>query len=474
MNKQKYDVIIVGAGPMGIFTAYEFMVKAPDMKVLLIEQGYDIYSRHCPILLKKIDKCPKNKKGASGCYPSCSLTSGFGGCGAYSDGKFNITSEFGGWMTEYLPDELVLDLIKYVDSINLAHGAPDEVTNPHTKEVLDIEKRGIAKGLKLLRSEVRHLGTEVNLQVLKNIYEEMKEKIDFAFTTKVKDILVEDNTVKGVILENDEIINSEYVVLGVGRSGSDWLSKTLSAHHINFTNNKVDIGVRVETNDIIMDEINTYLYEGKFIYNTSVGTTVRTFCSNPSGHVVIENHHGVMVCNGHAYNDINLGSKNTNFALLVSHEFDHPFNDPNEYAIEISKLANKLSGGSVIVQKYGDIKKGRRSTKRRIDEGFVKPTLKEAVPGDLGLVLPYNTMKSLIEMVEALDAVTPGIANDHTLFYGVEAKFYSDRPEVTDKFETKINKLYVGGDGAGITRGLAQAGANGVWIARAIVERTNK
>lgn len=471
MFKDKYDVIIVGAGPMGIFTAYELMVKAKDKKVLLIEQGLDIYTRRCPILEKKITKCPKNKKGESGCYPSCSLTAGFGGSGAYSDGKFNITSEFGGWMTDYLSDELVLDLIKYVDSINLAHGAPNEVTNPYTKEVLDIEKRGIANGLKLLRSEVRHLGTEVNLQVLKNIYEEMRSHVEFAFKTKVEDVIVEDNVVKGVKLQDGTLIYSEYVVLGVGRSGSEWLSKTLSNHGIVFTNNKVDIGVRVETNDIIMDEINTYLYEGKFIYNTSVGTTVRTFCSNPSGHVVIENHHGTMVCNGHAYNDIKLGSKNTNFALLVSHEFDSPFNEPNEYAIEISKLANKLSGGSVIVQKYGDIKKGRRSTKRRIEEGFVKPTLKEAVPGDLGLVLPYNTMKSLIEMVEALDAVTPGIANDHTLFYGVEAKFYSDRPEVDDKFETKIKNLYVGGDGAGITRGLAQAGANGVWVARAIAER---
>ena len=471
MFKDKYDVIIVGAGPMGIFTAYELMVKAKDKKVLLIEQGLDIYTRRCPILEKKITKCPKNKKGESGCYPSCSLTAGFGGSGAYSDGKFNITSEFGGWMTDYLSDELVLDLIKYVDSINLAHGAPNEVTNPYTKEVLDIEKRGIANGLKLLRSEVRHLGTEVNLQVLKNIYEEMTSHVEFAFKTKVEDVIVEDNVVKGVKLQDGTLIYSEYVVLGVGRSGSEWLSKTLSNHGIVFTNNKVDIGVRVETNDIIMDEINTYLYEGKFIYNTSVGTTVRTFCSNPSGHVVIENHHGTMVCNGHAYNDIKLGSKNTNFALLVSNEFDSPFNEPNEYAIEISKLANKLSGGSVIVQKYGDIKKGRRSTKRRIEEGFVKPTLKEAVPGDLGLVLPYNTMKSLIEMVEALDAVTPGIANDHTLFYGVEAKFYSDRPEVDDKFETKIKNLYVGGDGAGITRGLAQAGANGVWVARAIAEK---
>lgn len=470
MEKQ-YDIIIVGAGPMGIFTAYELMDKCPDRKVLLIEQGYDIYNRRCPILLKKTMKCPKNKKGESGCYPSCSLTSGFGGSGAYSDGKFNITSEFGGWMTDYLSDDVVLDLIKYVDSINLKHGAPHEVTNPYTEEVLNIERRGIAKGLKLLRSEVRHLGTEVNLQVLKNIYEELKKHIDFAFLTKVEDIIVEDGKAKGVILTNGEIINSKFVVLGVGRSGADWLCKTLTKHDINFTNNKVDVGIRVETNDIVMDEINKYLYEGKFIFNTSVGTTVRTFCANPSGHVVIENHNGIMVCNGHAYNDQKLGSKNTNFALLVSHEFDHPFKDSNEYAYEISKLANKLSGGSVIVQKYGDIKKGRRSTPRRIEEGFVKPTLKEAVPGDLGLVLPYNTMKSLIEMVEALDAVTPGIANDHTLFYGVEAKFYSDRPEVNKEFETKIHNLYVGGDGAGITRGLAQAGANGVWVARSIKSR---
>ena len=223
-----------------------------------------------------------------------------------------------------------------------------------------------------------------------------------------------------------------------------------------------------------VDNINKNLYEGKFIYNTSVGTQVRTFCSNPSGHVVVENHEGIMVCNGHSFHDTKLGSKNTNFALLVSHEFDDPFRDPNEYAKSIAHLANKLSGGGVIVQKYGDILKGRRSTKKRIEEGFVKPTLKEAVPGDLGLILPYNTMKSLIEMIEALNYITPGIASDHTLFYGVEAKFYSDRVEVDSNFETSINNLYVGGDGAGITRGLAQAGANGVKIARAIAEKCQK
>ena len=471
--KNKYDVILVGAGPAGIFCAYELMLKSPELSVLLIDKGHNIYDRKCPILLKKIDKCPHNKNGFAACSPSCSMTSGFGGCGAYSDGKFNITNEFGGWMGEYLPDEEVLELINYVDAINLKHGAHPELTNPYTKEVYDIEKRGISVGLKLLRSQVRHLGTEVNLQILKNIYEELNKHIDFLFKQDVKDIIVEDNTIKGVKLADKEIY-ADYVMLGVGRGGSSWLSETLSKYGIQFKNNRVDLGVRVETNDIIMDEINKNLYEGKFLYNTSVGTVVRTFCSNPSGHVVIENYDGVMVCNGHAYNDSILGSKNTNFALLVSQEFDEPFKDPNEFALEISHLANKLSNGSVIVQKYGDIKKGRRSTQKRIDEGFVKPTLKEAVPGDLGLVLPYNVMKSLIEMVEALNYVTPGIASDHTLFYGVEAKFYSDRPVVDNKFETAIKNLYVGGDGAGITRGLAQAGANGVKIARCIGEKVNK
>jgi uncharacterized protein len=257
-------------------------------------------------------------------------------------------------------------------------------------------------------------------------------------------------------------------LLGVGRGGSSWLNHVLKKHGIHFSNNRVDIGVRVETNDIVMQEINTHLYEGKFVFNTSLGTQVRTFCSNPSGHVVIENHHGVMVCNGHSFNDERLGSNNTNFALLVSLEFDQPFKNPNEYAIVLSGLANQLSNGSVLVQKYGDFKRGRRSTPKRISEGFVKPTLKEAVPGDLGLVLPYSVMRSVTEMLEALNYVTPGIANEHTLLYGIEAKFYSDRPQIDDTFQTPIAGLYVGGDGAGLTRGLAQAGANGLAVARAI------
>lgn len=470
----KYDVVVVGAGPAGIFACYELSNLNPEIKILLVDKGHDIMDRNCPILNKKIEKCPLfevDGKLQKGCLPACSITSGFGGAGAYSDGKFNITTEFGGWMMDYLSNDLVEELIHYVDEINLKHGATSSITDPTTDKVKDIEKKGWAVGLKLLRAKVRHLGTEQNLQILANINKYLKNKVDFMFKTKVKDIIVDGSAIKGIVLENDCKIEADYVILAPGRDGSKWMSKVLHNHGIDMYNNQVDIGVRVETSDIIMEEINSNLYEGKFTFHTSVGTSVRTFCSNPSGHVVIENHSGTMLANGHAYKDPKLGSKNTNFALLVSHVFDKPFNEPNEFAIAVSELANKLSNGSIIVQKYGDIIRGRRTTAKRLKEGYVHPTLKEAVPGDLGLVLPYNTMKSLIEMMEALDHVTPGIANEHTLFYGVEAKFYSSRPKVSRNFEGDINKLYFAGDGAGLTRGLAQAGANGVWVARDIISR---
>ena len=469
MNKN-YDVVVVGAGPAGIMACYELYLKQPELKVLLIDKGQDVMNRHCPIKEKQIKSCPIIKNNEPGCLPACSITAGFGGAGAYSDGKFNITSEFGGWLTDYLSTDEVEDIIQYVDNLYLKHGATKEITDPTTDKVKEIEHRGYAVGLKLLRAKVRHLGTEENLRIMTEMSTKLKEHIDMLFKTAVKEVLVEDNRAKGVILENGEVINAKKVVLAPGRDGSAWLTKVLKKHGLELYNNQVDIGVRVETSNIVMEEINNNLYEGKFIYNTSVGTKVRTFCSNPSGHVVIENHSGTMLANGHAYHDPKLGSKNTNFALLVSHTFSEPFNEPNEFAHEVSRLANKLSNGSVMVQRYGDIKRGRRTTEKRLKEGYTVPTLKEAVPGDLGLVLPYNTMKSIIEMIEALDKVTPGIANEHTLLYGVEAKFYSARPKVREGFECEIDDLYVAGDGAGLTRGLAQAGANGIIVARHIID----
>ena len=466
-----YDVIIVGAGPAGIFTAYELVEKS-NLKVLLVDKGLDIYQRRCPILEGKIDKCPSatRKKDFAGCLPACSITAGFGGAGAYSDGKFNITTEFGGWLDKYIPKNEVKQLILDVDKINLAHGAPTTITDPTTDIVRDIERRGFSAGLKLLRSEVRHLGTEINLEILQSIFEHLKNKIDMKFSTGVLDIVEKNGQIVGIITENNETYTAKDVVITVGRDGSKWLEETLTKHKIKSISNQVDIGVRVETSDVVMAEINKHLYEGKFIFNTSVGTQVRTFCSNPSGHVVIENHSGTMLANGHSFNDEALGSENTNFALLVSHTFTEPFDQPNEFAHSISKLANQISNGSILVQTYGDIIRGRRSTEKRISEGFIQPTQTTAIAGDLGLVLPYNTMKSLIEMIEALEVITPGIASDHTLFYGVEAKFYSSRFDVNNKFETIIKGLYLGGDGAGFTRGLAQAGANGLAIARNIID----
>ncbi|WNQ13835.1 NAD(P)/FAD-dependent oxidoreductase [Paenibacillus aurantius] len=472
-----YDFIVVGAGPAGIFACYEMTLKHPSARILLVDKGHDIYRRSCPILEEKIKLCPPpaGKKDFAGCLPACSITSGFGGAGAYSDGKFNITTEFGGWMTDYLAPSKVLELIRYVDDINLEHGAVRDITDPTTERVMDIEQRAYAAGLKLLRAQVRHLGTEQNLQILQSIYEYLTTRIEMLFKTEVEDVVTvkeaEGLVVKGIQLKNGEILEAPYVMVAPGRDGSAWLTQVLKKRRLSMTNNQVDVGVRVETSDVVMREINEHLYEGKFIFNTSVGTRVRTFCSNPSGHVVVENHSGVMAANGHSYKDPKLGSPNTNFALLVSHKFTEPFDKPNEYAREICKRANDLSGGGVIVQKYGDIVRGRRSTADRIKEGFLEPTLKEAVPGDLGLVLPYNTMKSLVEMIQALEKVTPGIAAEHTLFYGVEAKFYSARPKLTEQFETEIRGMFCGGDGAGITRGLAQAGAAGVWIARSVIDR---
>jgi len=469
-----YDFIIVGSGPCGIFAAWEAAKLSPSAKILLIDRGHNIYDRKCPILSKKARLCPTTtgEEGVSGCKPACSITCGFGGAGAYSDGKFNITAEFGGWLDDYMPASKLLDLINYVDKINLEHGAPEQITDPDSPEVSHIEQKVYGAGLKLLRAKVRHLGTEKNLMVMQSIYDVLTSRIDTVFKTEVVDILTQTKggteQAVGVITKSGEEYFGKNILLAPGRDGSAWLSNLLERRGIAVVCNQVDIGVRAETSNVVMQDINRNLYEAKLIFNSSTGSVVRTFCANPSGYVVVENHSGIIAANGHAYFDPALGSANTNFALLVSHVFTKPFNKPNEYAREICKRANDLSNGGLIIQKFGDIMRGRRSTEKRIAEGFLEPTLKEAVPGDLGLVLPYNTMVSLIEMTQALDKVTPGFASEHTLFYGVEAKFYSARPDLSNDLQTAISNLYCAGDGAGITRGLAQAGAAGVHIARAI------
>lgn len=471
----KYDVVIVGAGPSGYMCAWELVHQNPKLKILLVEKGRAIQNRVCPVLNHQLAKCPLNKKGFQECFPACSITSGFGGAGAYSDGKFNITTEFGGWLLDYMPQEQLKDLIQYVDQVNLSYGAPTEVTDPTTEEVLQIEKKALGAGVKLLRSNVRHLGTEENLLILEKISNDLQKCVEMRFSTKATDLIVENGKVVGVELEGQDPVFADYVVLAVGREGSKWLTEILSKRGVKMTQNQVDIGVRVECPNLVMEEINKNLYEGKFVYQTSSGNLVRTFCSNPGGHVVVENYEGIINVNGHSYNDPKLHSENTNFALLVSHHFTEPFNSPNEYAKMVSALANQLACGGVVVQRYGDLKRGRRSTVKRIKEGFVRPTLREAVPGDLALCLPQKTLQSIMEMLEVLDHITPGIASDHTLLYGVEAKYYSAHPEVYNTLETKqISGLYVAGDGAGITRGLAQAGACGVYIARNIEAKSKE
>jgi uncharacterized FAD-dependent dehydrogenase len=474
MSKSTYDVIIIGAGPAGLYAAYEFTLKAPGARVLLVDKGVEAKYRHCPIMEGKIDKCPPANriKTYASCWPACGVINGAGGAGSFSDGKFNITAEFGGFLTDYLPASEVLSLIHYVDQINLRHGAPDTITDPTTEEVARIERRAMGAGLKLLRARVRHIGTDKNLELMTSIFNYLAEHIEMRFRTFVEDLWIEDGRVRGVRLRGGEEVAGRFVIVAPGRDGSTWLSELFRRHKLRMSNNQVDIGVRVETSNVVMQEINDYLYEGKFIFNSpSTGLRVRTFCSNPSGHVVVENHTGVMAANGHAYKDPALGSENTNFALLVSHRFTEPFDRPNEFAKQICRHANQLSNGSIIIQRYGDILKGRRSTPQRIREGFIEPTLKEAVPGDLGLVLPYKTMVALQEMIEALNHVTPGIASEHTLFYGVEAKFYAARAEVDHTLQTKIDGLYCAGDGPGISRGISQAASSGVYAARNIIAR---
>ena len=453
-----YDVIIIGAGPGGIFTAYELVKLNQDMKVAVFEAGHALNKRHCPIDGDKIKSC-------IGCK-SCSIMSGFGGAGAFSDGKYNITNDFGGTLYEYIGKQKALDLMRYVDDINMAYGG--QGTKLYTTAGTTFKRECIKHDLHLLDASVRHLGTDVNYVVLENLYNELKEKVDFFFDTPV-------DTVEK--LEDGYKVNcpnASYTcgkcVISVGRIGSKWMERVCKDLKIPTKSNRVDLGVRVELPADVFAHITDELYESKIVYVTKqYGDRVRTFCMNPRGAVVNENTNGIITVNGHSYEDPALQTQNTNFALLVSKHFSEPFKDSNGYGESIARLSNMLGGG-VIVQRFGDLIRGRRSTPARVEEAFLEPTLK-ATPGDLSLVLPKRILDGIIEMIYALDKVAPGTANDDTLLYGVEVKFYNMEVEVDEKLECCHDGLYIIGDGSGITHSLSHASASGVHVARNIAQK---
>lgn len=451
------DVLLIGAGPAAIFSAYELVSKKPNLKVVMVETGRDIYKRHCPIDGKKIKNCIS--------CDVCSIMRGFGGAGAFSDGKYNFTTKFGGWLNEYISDEEVLALIDYIDKINISFGAPEEYfTTKNSK----IAKNALSHGINLLEAKVRHLGTENNYKILTEIYEYLKDKVTFKFNTSVEEIVVKDKNL--AIKTKNELISAKYIIAAPGRAGAEWFSEQCKSIGINLLNNQVDVGVRVEVPAMVFEHITDEVYEAKLVYRTKqYGDLVRTFCMNPKGYVVNENTDGIITVNGHSYRDEALQSTNTNFALLVSNKFTEPFKEPHKYGKSIASFSNMLGGG-VLVQRFGDLIKGRRSSEHRIEQSFVKPTL-QATPGDLSLVLPKRHLDNIIEMIYALDKIAPGMANDDTLLYGVEVKFYSSRLELSTELETIIDNLFAIGDGAGVTRGLSQASASGVYVARNILKR---
>lgn len=452
----RYDVIIVGAGPGGIFTAYELAKQNKGLKIAVFEAGYPLHKRHCPIDGKKVKSCINCK--------TCSIMSGFGGAGAFSDGKYNITNNFGGTLHEYIGKARATELMHYVDDINMAYGG--EGTKLYSTTNSKFKKLCLQNKLNLLDASVRHLGTDKNYVVLGNLYNELKDKVDFYFSTPVEHLEIIDGGYK-VITKKTEF-ECDKCVVSVGRIGSKWMEKVCKELGLEKKSNRVDIGVRVELPASVFSHLTDELYESKIVYRTEkFEDNVRTFCMNPKGSVVNENTNGIVTVNGHSYADEALQTENTNFALLVSKHFTSPFEDSNGYGENIARLSNMLGGG-VIVQRFGDLVRGRRSNPKRIEECTVTPTL-AATPGDLSLVLPKRIMDGIIEMIYALDKIAPGTANDDTLLYGVEVKFYNMEVAVDNNLESQHKGLYIIGDGSGITHSLSHASASGVHVARHIV-----
>lgn len=458
MFNTDYDVIIIGAGPGGIFSAYELLQKKCDLKIGVFEAGNSLAKRKCPIDGDKIKSCIHCK--------TCAIMSGFGGAGAFSDGKYNITNDFGGTLFEYIGKKKAIDLMKYVDSINVSHGGED--CKLYSTAGSGFKKICMQHQLNLLDASVRHLGTDINHVVLENLYNELKDKADWHFNTHIDEIQKLDDGYK-VVCKKGEFTCKDCIV-SVGRSGSKWMESVCESLDIKTLSNRVDIGVRVELPAVIFSHLTDELYESKIVYRTkNYEDHVRTFCMNPKGSVVNENTNGIVTVNGHSFEDPEKQTENTNFALLVAKHFSEPFKDSNGYGESIARLSNMLGGG-VIVQRFGDLVSGRRSTPKRIEEGLVEPTL-AATPGDLSLVLPKRILDGIIEMIYALDKIAPGTANPDTLLYGVEVKFYNMQVELDENLETVHKGLYVIGDGSGVTHSLSHASASGVYVAHKIIEK---